>query len=229
MYFALMNFLSHYYFDRHTNNANIVIGAILPDLVKNAHKEWNLHPQKKEELFIENPILNDLLLGWKRHLQVDLIFHSSDFFKDKTAELKDIIIPVTTNTEIRPSFLAHIGVELLLDNILIEQSLINVNNFYSQLNKADNQQIKIFLEKCGVAETEVFFTFLNSFLSSKYLLSYQKIENITYALNRICMRIWPNPFNETQLSLLTKQLIQYKKSLATDFISIFEDIEAKLH
>lgn len=229
MYFALMNFLSHYYFDRHTDNANIVMGSVLPDLAKNAHKDWNLHPQKKEELFIHNPIQNDLLIGWKRHLQVDLIFHSSDFFKNRTDELKNMIKPVTTDTEVRPSFLAHIGLELLLDNILIEQSLINVNNFYSQLNKVDTEQIRAFFKNCGLTETDIFFTFLNRFLSSKYLLSYQKIENITYALNRICMRIWPNPFNELQLSLLTQQLNQYKKSLENDFISIFEDIEAKLN
>ena len=81
-----MNFLSHYYFERQNLNSNIVIGTILPDLVKNAEKEWNLFPQKNEELFNKDPKLNSLLTGWKRHLEVDLIFHSSDFFNEQMAK-----------------------------------------------------------------------------------------------------------------------------------------------
>jgi hypothetical protein len=46
-----MNFLSHFYFDRHCDDPHLVLGAVLPDLVKNARKDWNLQPERKAEEF----------------------------------------------------------------------------------------------------------------------------------------------------------------------------------
>ena len=223
-----MNFLSHYYFDRTTPDANVVMGIVLPDLVKNASKEANLYPQKNEFLFIGNPDEENLLIGWKRHLAVDLFFHSSNFFLEKTTELKQLIKPVVESTPIRPSFLAHIGLELLLDHLLIEHNLIQVNHFYEHLLGVKKDSLSDFLEHCGMRDQAIFFKFLDGFISSKYLLSYQKLENISYALNRICMRLWPETLNEKQVAELTFQLGIFKVFLEKDFMEIFEEIESKL-
>ncbi|MDN3586276.1 ACP phosphodiesterase [Pedobacter aquatilis] len=223
-----MNFLSHFYFDRNTTDANIVIGTVLPDLIKNASKEANLYPQKNEFLFTGNPDEENLLKGWKRHLAVDLHFHSSTFFLEKTAELKHLIIPVLENSVVRPSFLAHIGLELLLDHLLIEHNLVQVNNFYDNLSAVKKDSLSDFLEHCQLKNPEVFFKFLEQFISSKYLLSYQKLENISYALNRICMRLWPETLKDYQLNQLTFQLGIFKDVLQKDFMDIFEEIELKL-
>ena len=123
-----MNFLSHYYFERHNQNSNVVIGTILPDLVKNAEKEWNLFPQKNEKLFNKDLQLNSLLEGWKRHLEVDIIFHSSDFFNEQMAKLKQLLLPILKNSPVRPFFLSHIGVELVLDHLLVTNGKINIYN-----------------------------------------------------------------------------------------------------
>ncbi|MCZ4244661.1 ACP phosphodiesterase [Pedobacter punctiformis] len=223
-----MNFLSHYYFDRLTDNPNVVMGTVLPDLVKNAAKDANLYPQKNEFLFKGNPDEENLLKGWKRHLAVDLFFHSSDFFMEKTAELKTLIKPAVENTPIRPSFLAHIGLELLLDHLLIEHNLIQVAHFYNHLTEVKKESLSDFLEHCDFKQPEVFFNFLERFISSRYLLSYQKLENISYALNRICMRLWPQSLEEKQLNEVTLQLDFFKKTLAKDYINIFHEIEEKL-
>jgi len=223
-----MNFLSHYYFDKLTQDANVVMGTVLPDLIKNASKEANLYPQKNEFLFKGNPDEENLLKGWKRHLAVDLHFHSSLFFLEKTAVLKELIKPIVVGTLVRPSFLAHIGLELLLDHLLIEHNLIQVNEFYDKLIAVDRNSLADFLEHCGLKNQAVFEKFLESFISSKYLLSYQKLENISYALNRICMRLWPETLNEFQLQELTFQLGIFKPLLEEDFMNIFEDIKNKL-
>ena len=223
-----MNFLSHYYFERKNQDEYIVLGTVLPDLVKNAHKDWNFYPQKNEAIFIENDQLDSLLIGWKRHLQVDLFFHSSDFFNKQTARLKQLLIPILADSPVRPSFLAHIGVELVLDHLLVEHGKININSFYDHLNKVDEQILRDFLLKCGCSDDEIFFKFFNGFKSSRYLLSYQKLENISYALQRICMRLWVHPFNEITVTLLTEQLEVYKQMLQNDFMLIFEEIEGRL-
>ena len=222
-----MNFLSHFYFDRNTPNANIVLGTILPDLLKNANKSWNVHPEKHAELFKKNG-LDTLLQGWKRHLQVDLLFHSSDFFTSKTQELKQLLIPILKDSPVRPSFLAHIGVELLLDHLLIEHQKIDINSFYDNLDAVKDDDLADFLKKCNIDDTELFFKFFNGFKSSRYLLSYQKLENISYALQRICMRLWEHPFTEKTTYDLTSVLEFYKIQLEIDFMVIFEEIEIRL-
>lgn len=222
-----MNFLSHFYFDRNTPNANIILGTILPDLLKNANKSWNVHPEKHAELFEERG-LDTLLKGWKRHLQVDLLFHSSDFFSNKTQDLKQLLIPILKDSPVRPSFLAHIGVELLLDHLLIEHQKIAINSFYDNLEAIKEEDLTDFLRKCDINDIELFFKFFNSFKSSRYLLSYQKLENISYALQRICMRLWEHPFSEKTTYSLTTILEFYKIQLEVDFMVIFDEIENRL-
>lgn len=226
-YIYEMNFLSHFYFDRNTPNANMVLGSILPDLLKNANKSWNVHPEKHPELF-EKDGLDTLLEGWKRHLQVDLLFHSSDFFNTKTQQLKQLLIPILNDTPVRPSFLAHIGVELLLDHLLVEHQKVAINSFYDHLEAVEIKDLTDFLHKSNIDDIQLFFKFFNSFKSSRYLLSYQKLENISYALQRICMRLWERPFTEKTTQQLIIVLEFYKNQLEVDFMIIFEEIENRL-
>ncbi|WP_316821530.1 hypothetical protein [Pedobacter gandavensis] len=223
-----MNFLSHYYFERHNTDENIVIGVILPDLVKNAQKESNLYPQKEKHLFLKDPHQQSLLKGWERHLEVDRIFHNSDFFKVQTNALKQLILPACENSPVKPFFLAHIGIELVLDHILTQKGMVNIDIFYQHLIKSDKEAIEAFLKNCGVTDTSVFLKFLENFINSRYLFSYQKIENISYALNRICMRIWPKPFSEAQTEMLSEKLIIYRDAMEPEYMEIFNTIESIL-
>lgn len=224
-----MNFLSHFYFDRLNTDSNVIMGVVLPDLVKNASKESNLYPQKNEFLFLGNSDEEALLDGWKRHLAVDLFFHSSEFFLEKTSELKHLILPIVEHTPVRPSFLAHIGLELLLDHLLIEHNLIQIHQFYDNLTAVKKESLSDFLAHCKLKNPEIFFKFLDQFISSKYLLSYQKLENISYALNKICMRLWPETLNEAQINQLTQQLAFFKDTLQSDFMTIFDYIDTRLN
>lgn len=223
-----MNFLSHFYFERKHNLPYQTIGTVLPDLVKNADKNINLHPQKHPELFTPHPDLEAILRGWERHLEVDLHFHSSEFFLHHTKAFKEILIPILSESPVRPSFLAHIGVELLLDHLLVLNYKVDINSFYEQLDEVAERPLKDFLTRSGYENTDHFFAFFRSYKSSRYLFSYQKIENISYALQRICMRLWEHPFSETSLARLTDGLSQYQSSQSENYLEIFDEIEQKL-
>jgi hypothetical protein len=206
----------------------MVMGVVLPDFVKNAHKDWNLHPQKEEVLYLDNPFHQSLLKGWKKHLLVDKIFHNSTFFQEQTAVLKQIIIPSTVNSPVKPFFLAHIALELVLDHLLTVDGSISIGDFYTHLSSANTIHLQSFLQKAELPDQAIFDKFIDGFISSRYLLSYQKIENITYALNRICMRLWNNPFTEEQMRVLTANLLEYKTSIKENYKSIFVSISSDL-
>ncbi len=223
-----MNFLSHFYFDRHSSNSNLVLGCVLPDLMKNANKSWNIHPEKKPDLFLESDALSDILTGWKRHLAVDRYFHSSDFFTQHTAAIKSIIAPALANSAVRPSFMAHIAIELMLDSLLIGTDKINPVDFYNQLASAGRHDLKTFLLLNAITDTARFFKFFDHFLEVNYLKSYSQPENIVFALNRICMRIWPDPLTQEQKLELSSILPAYQQTVAQNFCEIFDEIEQHL-
>lgn len=206
----------------------MVLGVVLPDFIKNAQKDYNLYPLKIRHLFEDEPNQASILNGWKKHIDVDQLFHSSAFFRFHTNDLKKMIVDCCEYSPVKPFFLAHIGLELILDHLLTTDGLVNINTFYKQLARADRIALNDFLHTCSLEDTEIFFRFLDSFISSKYLLSYQKMENIAYALSRICMRLWDNPFTDPQLSRLTVQLSQFKQSIKNDYLSIFDEIENDL-
>jgi len=222
-----MNFLSHFYFDRNTNDPNIVLGTLLPDLVKNARKDWNFHPEKKESLF-SGAIERSILTGWKRHLAVDRHFHNSDFFLRHTKAIRVAIAPVLVHSQVRPSFLAHIALEIMLDSILLTNNIVDADHLYANLRRSDRKALNNFLELNLMDDTVHFFKFFDKFLEVSYLNSYREAHHIMYALNRICMRIWPDPLTDTEVLQLSAILLRYHEELQKCYMEIFKEIDAVL-
>jgi acyl carrier protein phosphodiesterase len=222
-----MNFLSHFYFDRHCDDSHLVLGAVLPDLVKNARKDWNLHPERNTEQFSSSSE-RSILKGWRRHMIVDRSFHNSFFFAEHTTGIKKAIIPALKNSVVRPSFLAHISLELMLDSILLTENHIQSVNFYAHLKQSDREVIDRFLKLNNIEDTSQFFGFFEKFIQSNYLESYREKHNIMYALNRICMRIWKDPLTDYEIHALGDILIDYHQSLMGNYMEIFEEINLKL-
>lgn len=220
-----MNFLSHFYFDRDTDNCYHVLGTVLPDLLKNADKSIVLHPEK---LSHPDPEVLSMIEGWKKHLEVDRYFHSSEFFLFHSHQLKLLLLPAIDGSPVKPFFLGHIALELILDNLLLTTQKITADGFYKHLSGCDDKVINEFLTFAGLKNTAVFFTFYDDFKKSKYLFTYAKTREIAYALKRICMRVWKDPFTPANEVEMNTVLIAYRARLLDNFISIFEEIDQKL-
>lgn len=223
-----MNFLSHFYFERAADDPYLVLGAVLPDLICNANKSWKIYPTKKPELFQNDPAQQSILKGWERHLSIDKHFHSSPFFEKHTKQLKKLITPWMHGSDVRPSFLAHISLELLLDGLLISENMVEIENFYKKLEEAQKKEIDQFLRLNNINETELFFRFFDQFIKSRYLNSYRDSEQIMYALNRICIRLWPQGLLQKNHQNLTGVLIGYQAELKKDFRQIYREIAEQL-
>ncbi|MBC7915546.1 MAG: hypothetical protein H7Y07_15655 [Pyrinomonadaceae bacterium] len=222
-----MNFLSHFYFDRFNKNPHQVIGMVLPDLLKNARKDWSLRPEKHIAEYQDTALL-DIYTGWNRHIEVDKHFHCSDFFFQHTRQIREEVTPCLANSPARPFFVAHIALELMLDSLLLTEGLVETELFYSHLKNADVGLLSTFLSINKIDDSGKFFLFLDEFIKWKYLESYRDPEQIVYALNRICLRIWDKPFDEEEKTLLKEIVVNYLKNLQSDYMRIFEEIEGRL-
>jgi len=220
-----MNFLSHYYFDRNSSNCYHVLGTVLPDLLKNADKTIVLHPEK---LTHTDERINSIIAGWQKHLDVDKYFHSSTFFLLHSRKLKEALRPAITGSPVKSFFLGHIAIELILDNLLLTKGIITVNEFYSHLNSCDEQVIDDFLIFSGLRNPDVFLKFFESFKKHRYLETYIDTSQVAYALKRICMRVWHQPFTPEQEGNLTDVIMDYRLQIQNDFMQIFDEIAGKL-
>lgn len=220
-----MNFLSHYYFDRDVADCYHILGTVLPDLLKNADKTIVLHPEK---LHHHKDAINSIVAGWKKHLEVDRYFHSSAFFTGHSHELKKMLLPVIQGSPVKPFFLGHIALELILDNLLITTDKISVGEFYNHLNSCDDELIREFLTLSGMKEPGVFIRFFADFKESRYLETYAETIKIAYALRRVCMRVWKNPFTTQQEADMNQILEAYRLQILGNFMIIFDEIDVKL-
>lgn len=220
-----MNFLSHYYFDRDVTNCYHILGIVLPDLLKNADKTIVLHPEKLQHQYQS---VNSIIKGWNKHLEVDKYFHSSDFFLNHSHQLKNLLGPSIVGSPVKPFFLGHIALELILDNLLITTNKITVHNFYEHMQSCNDDIIQEFLTFAGLKDTTRFFRFFNGFKKDGYLHTYSETPKIAYALKRICMRVWKDPFTDEQENDMNEVLVDYREQLYDNFMVIFNEIESKL-
>jgi hypothetical protein len=220
-----MNFLSHFYFDRNVTDCYHILGIVLPDLLKNADKTIILHPEK---LHHTDERINCIIKGWNKHLEVDRYFHSSEFFLTHSHKLKKQLAPVITGSPVKPFFLGHIALELILDNLLITTNTVSADNFYEHLAGCEHEVIEEFLTFAGLKDSTKFFRFFEGFKRDGYLHTYSETPKIAYALKRICMRVWQNPFTDVHEANINEVVVEYREQLYDSFMQIFNEIDSKL-
>ncbi len=223
-----MNFLSHYYFERFSPHPERVLGGLLPDFLKNVNKQYNFQPQRLEEAFYSSAGTTYILEGWYRHLEVDKLFHGSAFFLQHCHILRKALVPILADLPIRPSFMAHIAVELLLDHLLIREGWINPLRLYEQLEAVSPAALQRALGILGTVDIPSFMKFYERFLSSRYVLQYVAMDSVAYALFQICKRVWTFEFTDAHLKMLSEVLQVYVDAHKAEFLEIYPQLQAKM-
>lgn len=223
-----MNFLSHYYFERYAVEPERVLGGLLPDLLKNVDKKYAFQIHKYGDVLRSTPKAQSITEGWLRHVEIDRLFHNSDFFYKHTHQLRLVLEDDIADLPVRASFLAHIGLELLLDHELIVHNLLNVERLYEHLAQVDRKALTAYLLNLGDVDIDRFFIFYDRFVSSRYIFDYARIENLPHALFNICKRIWDFEANMTHIKILGDRLDEYKHTQLQDFFEIYSDLSQKL-
>src|SRR5688500_11171065 len=107
-----MNYLSHYFLDAKPGEVHYNFGLVLPDMMGVAQKGWK--PLQRNEQHIHPEVIK-LSEGITRHVKVDAVFHSSDFFKENSVSLRKALEKHGFSQEgTRLFFVAHVLLEFLL-------------------------------------------------------------------------------------------------------------------
>lgn len=220
-----MNYLSHYYFDLQSDDPELILGGLLPDLVHGFHKKPVLKPVRHTGALMLQQHTASLLRGWNRHKAIDKYFHNASFFHDQTAYLKQGIKKIFINTGPYTFFMAHILLELCLDGLLLESGKVSAGKLYESLSKVEASSIEDFFTQAEGDDPAGFYLYLQNFIMQGYLRSYTKPEGIIYALDRICQRLWKTRFTEAQNTALYELAANYMATLKPGFITIYQEIE----
>ncbi len=220
-----MNYLSHYYFDQQSNNPELILGGLLPDLSHSFHKKAALKPGRHIIDLLQNPGTASLLRGWERHKAIDKYFHNSSFFIQETAYLKSQIKPLFLNPGPYTFFMAHILLELCLDGMLLKTRKVDPVVLYQQLSKVERATLEKFFIFSESDNPTGFPLFLANFISQGYLSRYIEPEGIIYSLDRICERLWKTKFSKIEKTGLKKMIIKYMHRIEPGYLAIYDEIE----
>ena len=216
-----MNFLSHYYFERYAPESEQVLGGLLPDLLKNADKDYSFQINKFADRLVFHPKSSLITDGWLRHVEVDKVFHSSEFFYTHTHALRKQIEDVVADLPIRASFLAHIALELILDHRLIVHNVLSVERLYEHLEHVDRKVLSAYLSAFNEVDLDKFYRFYDRFLETRYIFDYLDINNIPHALYNICKRVWNFDVQPHHLEVLAQRLDDYNSTQLTNYKEVY--------
>jgi len=187
-----MNFIAHFYMDRHVGDSLFFVGVSTPDWVS----IFNRNVRVKENhlpLIMENDATPEELSfynGVLRHLEVDRVFHSSAFFVRETRHISELFARHLGNQQVpRSFFVAHVIFELVLDKVLIQSDPSLLPSYYRHLENYDLDYLVQLTEWITSTPLPAYDGFLKKFITKKYLYQYLYWDHLIYVLRRILERV----------------------------------------
>ncbi|QDS97452.1 hypothetical protein [Adhaeretor mobilis] len=138
----------------------------------------------------QNPDIAALSVGIMRHHTDDGWFHETAAFSELSVDFAGRIRCATGDVDgMRPSFLGHILVELLLDWTLIEEKPGDLDRYYKSLAKVSPTLVaRQVSNMCGQDAGEL-ESLIPRFLEVRFLEDYGEDETLCYRLNQVMKRV----------------------------------------
>lgn len=227
-----MNFLSHYFLDKEDERPHFVLGLVLPDLARNFSKHIRIREHHTHIKF-ENELLGQINEGVQRHLEVDHLFHNSDFFKNNAQYILNILKEQKFETITRHQYaLAHIFLEMMLDRLLINAHENLCSDYYTMLSQAEEKNIEKYFRTLNFADSYwdsvLFFLYFRRYKHAKYLKEYSHNESFIFALNRVFSKINGQDFSYTDKKKLNHTIIETENYLSQNYVEIFNQINCQV-
>lgn len=189
-----MNYLAHYFCEHPEERPYYVLGLILPDLLRDVQKRkvrfgpGDLAASREGQL---GPIGCDIAEGIQRHLDIDVAFHSSAFFKQGMHQVWQWLGEHQYDTiPSRLPVFAHVLLELMMDRIIMRHAPDALEQFYANLEAVERSEVLQWFEALGVIDRPVAaFARVQVFLDDRFLYRYPDNAMMLYALNVLNQKV----------------------------------------
>ncbi len=169
----------------------VLAGTAVPDWLSVVDRRVRVRSvAARPFLTSSDPIVAQIAAGIVRHHADDDWFHRTRAFAELswnfTAQLRDRL---PRDDGLRPSFLGHILVELLLDAALIEADPQQLDEYYRAMDGLDAERIAAAVNQMAPRPAEQLAAFIPLFSAERFLYDYQQDAKLLYRLNTVMRRV----------------------------------------
>jgi hypothetical protein len=191
-------------------------GTAVPDWLNVAARKVKTR-SKLAAQFIEDddPRLSALAKGIVRHHADDAWFHETAAFAELswrlTARVRDALPP---DDGLRPSFLGHILVEILLDAALIADEPERLEAYYAAMSVVEPAFVQEAVGRMATGVPQRLGEFVPLFIRERFLWDYGDDGKLWFRLNQVMRRVTLPPLPEKFCELLpeARRLVEGRKA-----------------
>lgn len=217
-----MNYFAHAYphLADETLDAYFLAGLATPDWLTVVARRTKCRTRHVEPwLAHHDPRWAALARGIAQHHADDRWFHETRIFTELSLRFSKLIHQhCSDRSDMRPSFLGHILVELLLDAELIDRDPRRLDRYYAAVERADAQQVAAWIEQMSGNSVGELAAFIPRFVSVRFLADYAADDSLCYRVNQVLCRVGltelPASFTAV-LPTLRQQVAQKAQALMT--------------
>lgn len=183
-----MNYFAHGLL--HVHRPYLAAGTAVPDWLRiDPNRTRLLEEDARRFRDHPNACWADLASGIERHLRDDARFHASPDFAEVHASLTELCRAGLARVQKhRPSVVAHILLELLLDAHLIEENPDHLSAYYDCLERVDPAQVQSLVNAMSKADSQSLARTIFHFRSERFLEDYLDDRRLCFRMNQVLRR-----------------------------------------
>ncbi len=184
-----MNYFAHG--RRFTHDPYFLAGTATPDWLNVIDRKCRARERLALPLIDDSdPLVASVARGVVQHHRDDAWFHQTRAFNELclslTVLVRDALPP---DTSLRPSFLGHILVELLLDAELIARAPDEIVAYYAALDALDPVRFSAILNRMTTKPVDLIAPLIPRFSAERFLYDYAEDGKLWKRLNAVMRRV----------------------------------------
>lgn len=197
-----MNYLAHATPLLASDSPYAVAGVAVPDWLGVAAKRVKCRTKHAEPwLDAADERLSAIARGVARHHADDAWFHESRAFTELSLELaKALRRRLGEQTAMRPWFVGHILVEMLLDAVLEARHPGTTNRYYDTLDEVEANVVQEAVKRMTGHDVPRLAEGIDRFRELRFLFDYRTDEGLLTRLNQVLARVRLDPLPDEILS-----------------------------
>lgn len=197
-----MNYFAHGF--RFVDDPYFLAGTAVPDWLSAIDRKVRVRPNEARQFFDHgDAVLARVARGVSKHHEDDAWFHVTPAFGELnwryTQQLQRLL---PADDGMRPGFLGHIIIELLLDSVLIDEHPGVIDVYYRAMAEAEAWVVEEAVNRMSQSRTERLSIFIPAFTRERFLCDYSDDARLLRRLNQVMRRVGLEPLPETLLEWL---------------------------
>ena len=199
-----MNYFTHAL--NHLDRPYFMAGTAIPDWLSVADRGVRLRPRLLEPwLDDDSTIQSSVAAGALRHLNDDDWFHSTRGFVEVTGELTARFRHrLGKDEQYHCGFLGHVGMELLLDGVLMQMYPGLFERYWSIMDTIESDQVEAAVNRIAKSPTGRLAWFIDLYRREQFLRSYSQDASLAHRLNQVLMRVKLTPIPSEAISVIAE-------------------------